>query len=82
MTAYLAGHLDVFLARHEDEDVAGGRLEVDLQGLLDGGVDVVLDRVLAEEDFDGEGASGDGEGGDVAEEHGEFAGVHGGGGDD
>jgi hypothetical protein len=76
VTLYLAGHLDVLLARHEDENVAGRGLQVDLQRLLDGGVHVVLHRVLAEEDLDREGPSGDGEGGDVAEEHRELARVH------
>lgn len=78
----LAGDLDVLLAGHEDQDVARGRLQVDLQRLLDGRVHVVLDRVLAEEGLDGEGAPGDGERGHVAEEHGELARVHGGRGDD
>ena len=75
-THRFAGDLDVLLAGHEDEDVALVLREVHLDGLLDGGVDVVLDVVLGVEDVDGEGAAGDGEAGDVAEEVGELLRVH------
>ena len=40
---------DVFLAGHEDEDVAGRLREVDLHRLLDRALDVVLARRLGEE---------------------------------
>jgi hypothetical protein len=39
------------LTWHEDQDVAFEVAQVDLEGLLDSGVDVVFDCVLAEEDF-------------------------------
>jgi hypothetical protein len=55
---------------------------VDRHSFLHGAVHVVLDRAFLEVFGDGEGAAWDGEDRGVAEEHGEFLGVHGGGGDD
>lgn len=54
-----AGHLDVLLTGHEDENVAGRIGEMNLKDLLDGAVDVVLARRLAVEDFDRESATRD-----------------------
>ena len=65
---HFAGTFDVLLASHEDEDVAGGVREMDLQRLLDGGIDVVLAWRLAEEDIDREGTPRDGEARRVVEE--------------
>ena len=56
--------------------LTGHASEVDLQRLLDGGVDVVLHRVLAEEQLDGERATGDAVHRHVAEELRELVGVH------
>ena len=39
---HLTGDFDVFLTGHEDEDIAGREGEVNLEDLLDGGVDIVL----------------------------------------
>ena len=47
-----------------------------LDGLLDGGVDVVFYVVLGVEDVDGEGAARDGEAGHVPEKVGELLRVH------
>ena len=63
---------DVFLAGHEDEDVAGRLREVDLHRLLDRALDVVLARRLGVEDVDGEGAAGDLEHGHLAGDAGDM----------
>ena len=55
----LAGHFDILLSGHEDEDVTRRKREMDLQDLLDGAVDIVLARRLRVEDLDREGTSGD-----------------------
>ncbi len=55
---------------------------MNLQRLLHGGVHVVLDGILAEEDLHGKGASGDLEDWHVAKKRRELPGVHCGGSDD
>ena len=62
----LAGHFDVLLSGHEDEDVTRREREMDLQDLLDGAVDIVLARRLRVEDLDRERPARDGERGRVA----------------
>lgn len=69
----IARDFDVLLARHEDQDVARRVRDVDLERLLDGRVDIVLARRLAEEDVDGEGATRDREAGGVVVEARELA---------
>lgn len=70
----LTADLDVLLTRHEDEDIASGMREVNLQGLLDGAVNIVFAWRLAEEDVDGESSTRDREAGRVVEEAGELCG--------
>ena len=74
----VARGVDVLLTGHEDEHVAVGRAQMDLHGLFDGRIDVVLDGGLGEEDLDGKGAAGYEEDGHEAEELRELVRVHGG----
>ena len=68
----LAGHFDVLLSGHEDEDVTRRKREMDLQDLLDGAVDIVLARRLRVEDLDRESTTRDGEAWCIAIEVGEL----------
>ena len=61
----LAGHFDVLLSGHEDEDVTRRQREMDLQDLLDSAVDIVLARRLRVEDLDRESSPRDSERGCV-----------------
>lgn len=56
----LTRRLDILLTCHEHQDITLRTGQVDLQHLLDGGIDIVFARRLAVEDFDGEGTTGDG----------------------
>lgn len=67
-----ASDLDILLTRHENEDVARGMRDVDLQRLLDGAVDVILTGRLAEQDVNWERSTGDGVAGSVVVELGEL----------
>ena len=61
----LAGHFDILLSGHEDEDVTRRKREMYLQDLLDGAVDIVLARRLRVEDLDRESSPRDSERGCV-----------------
>jgi hypothetical protein len=49
---------------------------MDLNGLFDSGIDVVLTRIFGEHQVDRERSTGDDENGHVAEEIGEFGRIH------
>ena len=75
--------VDVVLARHKDEDVAGDWMgAVDLKGCVEGGVDVAGGGLGGVSDVDIECAAGDGDNGRVGEEGTELGAVESGAGDE
>lgn len=53
----LTCNLDIFLASHEDQDIACRQRQVDQEDLLHSAVDIVLARGLRVGYFDGEGTT-------------------------
>ena len=57
----LAGDLNVFLTRHEDQNIARRERKMNLEDLLDRAIDIVFARGLGVEDLNRERPSRDGE---------------------